>query len=1376
MIGLLLALMLPPTIGTDFAPLTNNCIAPRVAVDLAGTWKWSTDGQTWKDVTVPCKNRVDADVVHQFRRTFTTPKDWKAGDRALVNFEVIGYDYEVFVNGERAAAHGYSYNIPQRVDVSRWTKPGENELLVKTVRPGKNTPGHEDEFRDFPKWSYPEPWCPLGIVMPVHLEFTGPVSVEGVFVKPRVEGGKRLEVEVCVTNSSQVAFKGSLSAQVKSGVEVVQWSAQTSVGLGAGEAKVVTLKGDWPEAHLWTPDDPHLYNLDVSLAERATPLQDCRGTARTALAPASQLADARRIPASRQVDACRVRFGFREIKVKGHRFFLNGHPFIARASTHLPDQRQSADDYRAFFARCKAAGVNSFRSRYREHARTLELADECGVFIMPQAMDSWCSNRHSPIFWQRFHQELREMVRAYRNHPSVLYWGLSNEFGTFYSGALGKKGPEGEKEGTDRQAEAGAVLTAEDPTRVWTACGDVDLCYPARGRNGPAPTRSFHYPVKYCLEGWELPMTNSVYWYLNGRESWQNNSEKDKPLCITEDLYHGVLDQPLGFSKYAGDAQWTIDGWCRTLHWIVHQVAAGFYTSGLGWWDLWTVEKGSKVSHYRDYGQMMPDFLVAMVEPPRNVRAGERVTRTVRAFNETFAAQDCSLTLNGREIAALTLEPGEFAEKTVSLVAPNDQPDGSPWSWKMRLVDRKTGAALTEETFEFRVFAPEKPLTLPKAIGVYARKASPLKAMAAEDRVYDDVKVAVEECRYLIVDEVLASRDRDLLERFVRGGGRVLYFPEQDASAKSAEPFELQRWAMQTFVWRRDPEAMKSFPEEAFRLWMPDGLVGRNGLNKPEADCDILWDSGSGFGLEYAQIARIYRGAGSWLVCVPPVIAKYHEEPCCPALFLSLLRELASKKTRPAGTVRVTSAAEGGELAKIFAEMGVATNGTVKSAVRWIDASQGFGKDLQKVVLDVERKGGLVIVTDLPADADPEFLGRFGLRTELPKTGVRTLHPFMPSWIGADSDSDQGVKWVTIDKANAGLLKGVSNEDVFWWEPGDFVGYIPNLIVGFPPRGAAWNSKERNVMVACTAILVARGASAPPTKQGAGSLREPKCLTVQGTGSLREPKYRATLHTIPAAWAEAKVGKGRVVLSTMKIAGSSQKARKRVKRFLRRVLMNAGVRTSEDPEQVFWNARYVDLSAAANRGYWGNDKAFLGDPTADLRYFPVNLCGWSQISRAPCPREEFPERALNLAGESFRLLDPEKNGGKGLIFLDNNDSVTVDLGKGVRFDELHLLLSHAGPGLKVAFDDGAPLPVEHTGPFLYKKGEPCGKIVWQGKTDDGRDTVLYRTVVKNPQPDRLVRKLVFSNPTLGWRKSKPAAILAVTMKTKVNNESKGTVK
>ena len=96
MIGLLLALMLSPTIGTDFAPLTNNCIAPRVAVDLAGPWELSTDGKNWKNVRIPCRNRVDADVVHHFRRTFTTPKGWKTGDRALVNFEVIGYEYEVF--------------------------------------------------------------------------------------------------------------------------------------------------------------------------------------------------------------------------------------------------------------------------------------------------------------------------------------------------------------------------------------------------------------------------------------------------------------------------------------------------------------------------------------------------------------------------------------------------------------------------------------------------------------------------------------------------------------------------------------------------------------------------------------------------------------------------------------------------------------------------------------------------------------------------------------------------------------------------------------------------------------------------------------------------------------------------------------------------------------------------------------------------------------------------------------------------------------------------------------------------------------------------------------------------------------------------------
>ena len=316
MIGLLLALMLSPTIGTDFAPLTNNCIAPRVAVDLAGPWELSTDGKNWKNVRIPCRNRVDADVVHHFRRTFTTPKGWKTGDRALVNFEVVGYEYEVFVNGEKAAAHGYSYNIPQRVDVSRWTKPGENELLVKTVRPGKKTPGHEDEFRDFPNWPYPEPWCPLGIVMPVHMEFTGSVSVEGVFVKPHVEGGKRLEVEVCVTNSTDKAVE----VEVKAKVEGERWTVSDSVKLGAGEGKTVTLKGDWPEAHLWTPDDPHLHNLDLRLFTPTPKTYTC-------------------------VDAWRQRFGFREVTVKGHRFFLNGHPFIARASTYLLDQRQSAEDY-----------------------------------------------------------------------------------------------------------------------------------------------------------------------------------------------------------------------------------------------------------------------------------------------------------------------------------------------------------------------------------------------------------------------------------------------------------------------------------------------------------------------------------------------------------------------------------------------------------------------------------------------------------------------------------------------------------------------------------------------------------------------------------------------------------------------------------------------------------------------------------------------------------------------------------------------------------------------------------------------------------------------------------------------------------------------
>ena len=85
-----------------------------------------------------------------------------------------------------------------------------------------------------------------------------------------------------------------------------------------------------------------------------------------------------------------------------------------------------------------------------------------------------------------------------------------------------------------------------------------DLGYPVRSKVGPAPVRSFHYPVPPNSSGKELPKI--AYWYPDGKNAaWQRFNRKDKPLMISEDLFHGVTDQHLGMAKFAGDTTFSLD-------------------------------------------------------------------------------------------------------------------------------------------------------------------------------------------------------------------------------------------------------------------------------------------------------------------------------------------------------------------------------------------------------------------------------------------------------------------------------------------------------------------------------------------------------------------------------------------------------------------------------------------------------------------------------------------------------------------------------------------------------------------------------------------------------------------------------------------------
>lgn len=186
-----------------------------------------------------------------------------------------------------------------------------------------------------------------------------------------------------------------------------------------------------PNARLWSPDSPHLYTALVSLI--------CEGTLR---------------------DRESISFGVRLIEFSSDRgFFLNGKPLKIQGTCNhqdhagvgvaLPDAL-----YQFRLQRLREMGSNAVRTAHNMPAPAyVEACDRMGMMMM---CETRCMNTCPEALTQ-----LEEMVKRYRNSPSIILWSIGNE----------------EEQLQGAMAEQGAMIAAAmvhkvhalDPTRPVSA-------------------------------------------------------------------------------------------------------------------------------------------------------------------------------------------------------------------------------------------------------------------------------------------------------------------------------------------------------------------------------------------------------------------------------------------------------------------------------------------------------------------------------------------------------------------------------------------------------------------------------------------------------------------------------------------------------------------------------------------------------------------------------------------------------------------------------------------------------------------------------------------------------------------------------------------
>ena len=1256
-----------------FKPRTYRYPAPREVRLLDGEWEYRThsnnqesaEDSPWVKVQTPyvgATNNAALRVTHTYRRTFDMPA--LAGRRAIIHFECIPGVCEVTVNGQLVFVHGPG-GVPFDVDVTDVAKEGENAISFDVRQPRA-----EEEVRNGGIWRTDSAWvvnCTLGYMRPIYLESRPPVSVEDIVIVTRIEGGKRIEVRTEITNTTDAARQVTLEGRV--GDFSLGGKSLTLPPQGGVTA---TLSKDWPDAALWTPDDPNLYLLDLDVKED-----------------------------SRTIDARRERFGFREITWKKDKVFLNGIHFMLKRTPGLgywhPDDAHVAE----VIDRLKRRGLNGARTPPPCFAQEVDVADEKGFFISAsrgarKARDYKCEEA-----WKCWKDGVLEMVKAYRNHPSIVAWGIGGEMGYVYGLTADA---ETNKFLVAKMQDCGRAVAALDPTRPWVCHGDNDVCLPGMS-DGPATVRTWHYPNPPTGDKRCLP--ESAWWYKRGEKSYHNVADREKPICFGEDLYHGFHDQFFGLSKWGGDAIWTLDGYLKAWHDCVWMLADGYYDGDLAGWTIWCAAEIAPSNRLFDViikGQLTPDYLVSIREPFRNLRSGIPEKRTLTVYNKRFRDRRVKLvreTLVGRaapcppQTWTFTVPAGG---RHVMDVEVRGECGAEPKTCRHRytLSDAETGERLFEREWTYTAF-PSTPFAWPEGVALVSDGG-------------DGVDAAIASGKPIVVTRPLSKKEGRALKRHVAGGGMAMIVDAKGGWL----PIPL-RDLPQSYVFRRSERGLAGVTDEMLVCWRPDALVGTSGYVKvADRTVQTLFDSGHKDGLSGMQVGWLWDGAGKWFLMQLPVTAGWGQPalPCGHAGRVTLPCDHAGRVTQPcdhAGLVTMPErdAAADWVLARAMDEF--------MSGGPALGAKLVMSED--DPLAETWRADGILFGVGKPGGNDVLGTSLVGVgakkrwqeaKKHAKRGGTVFVHSVdapkakLLAEVGLGFKPMKDCMYVTRI-GQGGLMDGISNDDL----------YFSNAKLG----DIRFTSENRG-----REIPKKRKAKGTPMISGA----------LEGNGVVTEP----------GAFADVPYGKGRIVVSTVKWADGAQNYPKKTMFLLRAVLRNLGVNAADvavDTEET-----PISLAECVNRPIWddphlkGAVKAWFGGDD-DMRYFPVNLCGWSRDSGNHCPVEEVPTTPIRYAGHDF-LVSQRKFCEKampGAIVLEPGEKTRIPAPM-KNLKTLHFLgaLAEARRGvveaLKVTCGCGDAVNFEakvssgdHVNGYKWSGAVKSGAVGWRGYSKKERAAVLY---------------------------------------------------
>ena len=244
------------------------------------------------------------------------------------------------------------------------------------------------------------------------------------------------------------------------------------------------------DPELWSPETPSLYRAETGVTIYPTP-------------PDFKPGEQRYVQARKELcDTYTTTFGIRTIEVRPETgFYLNGQnrKFKGVCLHHDLGPLGAAVNRSALrhqLTMLKDMGCDAIRTTHNMPAPELiELCDEMGFMVVVESFDEWdeakCLNGYHRFFDEWAEKDMVNMIRHYRNNPSVVMWSIGNEVPSQWS-----------EEGVKVARFLQDICHREDPTRPVTCGMDQIDAVLSNGFAAVLDVPGFNYRTFKYLEGY----------------------------------------------------------------------------------------------------------------------------------------------------------------------------------------------------------------------------------------------------------------------------------------------------------------------------------------------------------------------------------------------------------------------------------------------------------------------------------------------------------------------------------------------------------------------------------------------------------------------------------------------------------------------------------------------------------------------------------------------------------------------------------------------------------------------------------------------------------------------------------------------------------